>query len=157
MKAAWKINLEKVDIEWKTSYKVFIYLQVFCILLYKCTLDRDGEGASSQFTFLTFAFLLLKSINNSRANKYSVSNISMSDQRCVVDQRCNNVDPTLKMKQNPTLDFQRCAALIQRRCPMLKQRWNNVDTTLSRRCFNVVSTLAKAIPKPVGLVISTDL
>ena len=37
------------------------------------------------------------------------------------------------------------------------RRWNNVDTTLSRCCFNVVSTLVKTIPKPVGLVISTDL
>ena len=35
--------------------------------------------------------------------------------------------------------------------------WNNVDTTLSQRCFNVASTLVKALSKPVGLVISTDL
>ena len=41
-----------------------------------------------------------------------------------------NVDPTLKMKQNPTSDFQRCTMLIQRLCPTLKQRWHNVDTTL---------------------------
>ena len=45
-------------------------------------------------------------------------------QRC--DQRWNNVDPTLKMKQNPTSDFQRCTTLIQRQCPTLKQRRNNV-------------------------------
>ena len=32
------------------------------------------------------------------------------------------VDPTLKMKQNPTSDFQRCTTLIQRRCPTSKQR-----------------------------------
>ena len=44
--------------------------------------------------------------------------------------RCwNNVDPTLKTKQNPTSDFQRCTTLIQRQCPTLKQR-----------CINVVST-----------------
>ena len=40
------------------------------------------------------------------------------------DQRWNNVDPTFKMKQNPTSDFQRCTTLIQRRCPTSKQRWN---------------------------------
>ena len=59
-------------------------------------------------------------------------NISTSDQSCfnVVDQRWNNVDPTLKMKQNPTSDFQRCTMLIQRQYPTLKQRWYNVDTTL---------------------------
>ena len=37
-------------------------------------------------------------------------------------------------------DFQRFPTLIQRRCPTMKQRSNNSDTTLSRRCFNVAST-----------------
>ena len=52
------------------------------------------------------------------------ANISMSDQRCfnVVDQRWNSIDPTLKMKQNPTLDFQRYTKLIQ--------RWYNFISTL---------------------------
>ena len=67
------------------------------------------------------------------------ANISTLDQRCFnfVDQRWNNVDPTLKMKQNPTSDFQCCTTLIQRQYPTLKQhkdnatqRRNNVDTTL---------------------------
>ena len=61
----------------------------------------------------------------------------------------------MKMKQNP--DFQRCGTLIQRRCPTIKQRLNNVDTTLSRRCFNVALMLVKPISKPIGLVICTDL
>ena len=81
------------------------------------------------------------------------ANISTSDQRCfnVVDQSWNNVDPTLKMKQNLTSDFQRCTTLIQRQCPMLKnrrnnvtqrrnnvaQRWNNVDTTLFQPSVDV--------------------
>ena len=38
----------------------------------------------------------------------------------------NNVDLTLKMKQNPTSDFQRCTTLIQRQCPTFKQRRKNV-------------------------------
>ena len=56
------------------------------------------------------------------------ANISTADQCCfnVVDQRRNNVDPTLKMKQNPTSDFQRYTTLIQRQLPTLKQRRNNV-------------------------------
>ena len=68
---------------------------------------------------------------------FSPANISTSDQRCfnVVDQRWNNIDPTLKMKQNPTSDFQRCTTLIQRQCSTLKQRWNNV----TQRWYNVVS------------------
>lgn len=33
----------------------------------------------------------------------------------------------------------------------------NVDTTLSRHCFNVASALVKSISKPIGLLISTDL
>ena len=67
------------------------------------------------------------------------ANISTSDQRCfnVVDQRWNNVDPTLKMKQNPMSDFQRCTTLIQRQCPTLKQRRNNV----AQRWYNVDTTL----------------
>ena len=58
------------------------------------------------------------------SDKSYTANVSMSDQYCfnVVDQRRNNVDPTLKMKQNSTSDFQRCTTLIQRRCPTLKQR-----------------------------------
>ena len=44
------------------------------------------------------------------------ANISTSDQRYF------NVDPKLKMKQNPTLDFQPSPTLIQRRCATLKQR-----------------------------------
>ena len=74
----------------------------------------------------------------------------------VVGQRWNNVDPTLKMKQNPTLDFQRYTMLIQRRCATLKQRWNNIDTTLSQLCSNLASTIVKAVSKSVGLLISTD-
>ena len=48
----------------------------------------------------------------------------------------NNVDLTLKMKQNPTSDFQRRTTLIQRRCPTLKQRRNNV----AQRWYNVDTT-----------------
>ena len=47
------------------------------------------------------------------------ANISTSDQRClnVVDQRWNNVDPTLKMKQNPTSDFPLyCLLHCDRKC-----------------------------------------
>ena len=66
------------------------------------------------------------------------ANISTSDQRCfnVVDQRWNNVDRTLKMKQNPTSDFQRCTTLIQRRCATLKQRWYNFISTLFQLGLN---------------------
>ena len=60
------------------------------------------------------------------------ANISTLDQRYF-----NVVDPTLKVKQNP-LDFQHWTTLIQRQCPTLKQRRNNV----AQRCINfVVSTL----------------
>ena len=89
------------------------------------------------------------------------ANISTSDQRCfnIVDQSWNNVDPTLKMKQNPTSDFQRCTMLIQRQCPTLKQcrnnvtqRWYNVDTTL----LNLTLTLVKPILNPIGPVTIVD-
>ena len=51
----------------------------------------------------------------------------------------------MRMKQNPTSDFPCCTTLIQRRYPTLKQSGNNVDATIPRRYFNVVSTLVKAI------------
>ena len=41
------------------------------------------------------------------------------------------------MKQNPKSNFQRCTTLVQRQCPTLKKRRNNV----SKRQYNVVSTL----------------
>ena len=131
--------------KWKTLKTLRLFVQVF--KLWEPWFDGinfDTKSIISEEIILLIAY---------------PANISTSDERCfnVVDQRWNNVDPTLKMKQNPTSDFQRCTKLMQRQCPTLKQRWNNVDITLSRCCFNVSSTLVKAISKPVRLVISTDL
>ena len=36
------------------------------------------------------------------------------------------------------------------------RRWNNVETTLIQRCFNLVSTLVKPILNPIGLVMIVD-
>ena len=76
--------------------------------------------------------------------------MSLSVQRSVVEsftdvgQCLVNVDPKLKMKQNPTSDLQHCTMLIQRQCPMLKQggnniaqRWYNDDTTLFQPSVNI--------------------
>ena len=55
-----------------------------------------------------------------------------------------NVEIMLKMKQNPTSDFQRCTTLIQRQCPTLKQRRNNVTqrrNNVAQRWYNVDTTL----------------
>ena len=72
--------------------------------------------------------------------------------RCKPPSQYFNVVSTLfqrwKMKQNPTSDFQRCTTLLQRQCPTLKQHRNNV----AQRCFNLASTLVKAILKPIRLV-----
>ena len=70
----------------------------------------------------------------------------MSDQRCfnIVDHRSNNLNPTLKMKQNPKSDFQRRTTLIQYRCQAFKQRYINVAQRQCNRfstLHNVVSTL----------------
>ena len=46
------------------------------------------------------------------------------------------------MKQNPTSDFELCTTLIQRQCPMLKQRRNNV-TQRQKTLHNVGTTLFK--------------
>ena len=69
------------------------------------------------------------------------------------------MDQRNKMKQNPTLDFQRCTTLIQRQRPTLKQRrnnvaqrWYNVDTTL----FQPSIDLVKPILNPIGLAMIVD-
>ena len=131
--------------KWKTLKTLRLFLQVFKLWEpWFDGIDFDTKSIIREEIILLIAY---------------PANISTSDQRCfnVVDQRWNNVDPTLKMKENPTSDFQRCTKLIQRQCPTLKQHWNNVDITLSSRCFNVSSALVKAISKPVRLVISADL
>ena len=63
-------------------------------------------------------------IENRLSTSKNPANISTPDQRCfnVVDQCLNSVDPTLKMKQNQTSDFQRYRTLIHRLCPTLKHR-----------------------------------
>ena len=48
------------------------------------------------------------------------------------------------MKQSPPSDFQRCTKLIQRQCPTLKQRRNNVTqrrNNVAQRWYNVDRTL----------------
>ena len=82
---------------------------------------------------------------------------------CYWDQRWNNDDPTLKMKQNLTT--------LQRWYNVSARRWNKVETTshnvettlhnigltLIQRCFNLASTLVKTILNPIGLVMIMDL
>ena len=97
------------------------------------------------------------------------ANISTLDQRCfdVVEQRWNNVDPTLKWNkfQRRIFNVAQCWYNVSAR------RWNNVETTLHnvestlhkvgltliQRCFNLASTLDKAILNPIGLVTIMDL
>ena len=85
--------------------------------------------------FKTVFFLLVCLVYT----KYPV-NISMLDQGCfnVVDQRWNNVDPTLKMK---------------RQCPTLKQRLNNV----AKRWYKLKLYCHKSILNPIRLVMIMDL
>ena len=77
------------------------------------------------------------------------ANISTSDKSCfnVVGQRSNNVDPTLKMKQNLTLYFKGCITLKYnvgaRRWYDVKTTLHNVVTKLYQRCFNTALTFLK--------------
>ena len=77
-------------------------------------------------------------------------NISTSDQSCfiVVVQRRDNIDPTLKMKQIPTSDFQRCNVGLT-----LFQRWYNFMSMLFQRGLNV----RKSYIETNRASISTDL
>ena len=109
--------------------------------------------------FLTFPPQMEWYLN---AQRFYLANISTSHQRCfkVVDQRWNSVESTLKMKQNPTSDFQHYKTLIQRQSPTLQQRRSNVV----QRYYSVVSTLfkrslnvVKARSEAMGLLISMGL
>ena len=82
----------------------------------------------------------LKSHYSKQELKYIIyfpASISTLDQRCfnVVDQSWNNVDLTLKMKQNPMSDFQRYTTSVPGVEAKLKQRY----TTSKQRWYNVVS------------------
>ena len=96
------------------------------------------------------------------------ANISTSDHSHfnVVNQRWNNADPTLKVKQNPTSDFQLCTTLnvsarrwsnVKTTLHNIKTTLHNVGTTLIQRCFNLASALVKALLSPIGLVMIMDL
>ena len=68
------------------------------------------------------------------------------------------------MKQNPTLNFQHGATLIQRQCPTLKQRRNNVTqrrNNVAQRWYNVDTTLFQPSvdvgQNYIGLVMIMDL
>ena len=102
--------------------------------LFKILAQKHGIANSVTFNYMKLKkFWIYNFFQNFLFQEYAFpANISTSDQRCfnVVDQRWNNVDPTLKMKQNLTSDFQRYTTLIQRQSLTLKQRWYNVDTTL---------------------------
>ena len=95
--------------------------------------------STSAFCFLYY-FFVSNCYGKLLASLYPIPpNILTSDQRWfnVADQRWNKADPTLKMKQNPTSDFQRFITLIQRLCPTLKQPWYNIISSLSQLFFNI--------------------
>ena len=80
-------------------------------------------------------------------------NISTSDQCCfnVVNQSWNNVR---RWKWNKIR--RRIFNVAQRWYNVSDRRWSNVETTLIQHCFNLVSTLAKPILNPIGLVLIVD-
>ena len=85
-------------------------------------------------------FVYCISIHNDSPQNWHLNcltaNVSTSDQRCfnVVNQRSSNIDPTRKIKQNPTSDFQCCTILIQLWRGTLKQ----VSATLIQCSRNVI-------------------
>ena len=101
------------------------------------------------------------------------ANISTLDKRCysIMDQCWKILDPTFKMKQNPTSVF----IVAERRYNVGVRRWNNVKSTLhnvdaiafqrwqtSFQRWCSISTLFQygfdvSISKPICLVKSTDL
>ena len=95
----------------KKTYYVHcrVYFDVFDLsfLLWDVLIHRFGLFTSSIWLFIHRPLMLIIHIP---------ANISTLDQRCI------NVDPTLKLKQNPMSDFLRWTTSIQRRFPTLKQR-----------------------------------
>ena len=121
---------------WSSSILLY-FIRAF-LFLSEVHLNKYVRTLSSSFRNQRLPIMVLYALTS--------VNISTSDQRCfnVVDQRWNNVGPTLKMKQNPTSDFQRCTTLIQCHWPTLKERWNNVTqrrNNVAQRWYNVDTTL----------------
>ena len=124
------------------SFFIFLLFQAR-ILEYDIVDFRLSSFIYSNFTWSSKEFSKSKS-SFFRNLLFNVGpTFQTSDQLCfnVVDKHWNNVDPTLKMKQNLTSDFQRCTTLIQRR--------NKVGTTLIQRCFNLALTSVKATLNPI--------
>ena len=112
-------------------------------LWFSCTLNFRYLRHFSLF----FIFIAFKSTNNKNSlktvNKQNVG-ISVRLKILLPSSQHFNTGSTLKTKQNPTSDFQRCTTLIQRQCPTLKQLRNNVTqrrNNVAQRWYNVDTTL----------------
>ena len=114
----------------------------FLNILQPCFFSEHFQKSTCGLVFNLMVGFRMKSSNFSNFVTYIPANVSTSDQSCfnVVDQRWNDVDPTLKMKQNLTSDFQRWYNVSVRRCTTrinVAQLWYNIVSTLFQRRPNV--------------------
>ena len=85
------------------------YLQVIAYISIAVIFGMDVKNIGIIQKYFDFLFLVEHLVNNPA---YTSSSDHPSFN--VVDQRWNNLDPTLNIKQNPTSGFQLCTTLIQR-------------------------------------------
>ena len=119
---------------WTWEPALWMTLSVF---IYVYRIDMNIERLMSCSSKHNLHLKNILSSNNKSKQHSTFKSKQKYDKLSLQEQFPFNVDSTLKMKQNPTSDFQRCTTLIQRQYATLKQRRNNV----AQRWCNVDITL----------------
>ena len=133
------------------NYAVYINVEIYNVekrhinvAYFKVDLN-NVDNVETMLSFSTSIFTTLGNVETTLwtypfEKKTVPPNISTSDQSCfiLVVQYRNNIDPTLKMKQIPTSDFQRCNV-----GSTLFQRWYNFMSMLFQRGLNVRKSYIK--------------
>ena len=122
-------------------------IMIFSVRIIKNTKNRWSINFSwyllipliltSEFSFRAIYILFLKYISAKHIflHIYPSQHFNVGS---TLFQCCGSIiDPTLKMKQNPTSDFQRCTTLIQRRCAYYY--YCSCDTSCCMFCVMYVS------------------
>ena len=117
-----------------SRYQVPVYLWRMELVLKICKISKYCP----HYKYCRLPFLLSFADNLSFSNSKPVY-ISTSDEQKPLDQRWNNIDRMLKMKQNPTSDFQRCTTDTTS-VPNVETTSKQRCTMLIQRCINVVTT-----------------
>ena len=105
---SWKLDANTHIFPTLGFWEIFLVSHGYFSILYKMLEKHLWNSFSPYLVVENLYFLHEIAISERCPLKEVPANISTSDQHCfnIVDQRSSNIDLTLKMKQNPTSDFQ---------------------------------------------------